>query len=230
MPASKPGPGLSTSSRKDADTMHCTDPAAGTIYLIHFDTPYKHARHYTGWTTDLDARLQAHREGRGSRLMEVITKAGITWRLVRTWLGGRDRERAIKNRHEAPRLCPECSVPPRPLTTGRAAAPPVSTITHHAVAVVASPPRISPYERGIRNGEQFITERAGWTAERILASYHYVTSPFRDKTRHSQADQDWFRGYTEPITRYLAAIQAAQAGCALRSDGGRADQPAGGIR
>ena len=26
--------------------MHSTGP--GTVYLIHLDTPYKHARHYTG--------------------------------------------------------------------------------------------------------------------------------------------------------------------------------------
>jgi len=92
--------------------MHSTGPDTGTIYLIHLDTPYKHARHYTGWTTDLEARLQAHRNGHGARLMQVITEAGITWRLARTWPGGRARERAIKDRHEAPRLCPECTAPP----------------------------------------------------------------------------------------------------------------------
>jgi predicted GIY-YIG superfamily endonuclease len=216
--------------------MHSTDPGAGIIYLIHFDTPYKHARHYTGWTTDLDARLQAHRQGRGSRLMEVITKAGITWRLVRTWLGGRDRERAIKDRHEAPRLCPECSAPPRPVTTGRAATPAIRTITHHAVIAVPPPPRISPYERGIRMGEQFITERAGWTAEQITAAYLYVTGPFRERTYHSDADQQWFRGYTEPITRhlaqarYLAQLGAAQPDGVPRSDRQHDGQAAGGTR
>ena len=30
---------------------------AGTVYLIHFDTPYKHARHYTGWASDLERRV-----------------------------------------------------------------------------------------------------------------------------------------------------------------------------
>ena len=99
--------------------MHSTDPAPGTVYLIHFDVAYRHARHYLGWTADLHARLAAHRDGRGARLMEVITKAGITWQLARTWPGGRERERAIKNRHEAPRLCPFCSPRPRPPTTGR---------------------------------------------------------------------------------------------------------------
>ena len=94
---------------------------AGTVYLIHLDQPYKHARHYLGWTTDLNSRLQAHREGRGARLMEVVKAAGITWHLARTWPGSRDRERAIKNRHESPRLCPECSPVPRPVNAGRSA-------------------------------------------------------------------------------------------------------------
>jgi hypothetical protein len=30
----------------------------GTVYLIHFDVPYRRARHYTGWALDLDARLR----------------------------------------------------------------------------------------------------------------------------------------------------------------------------
>jgi predicted GIY-YIG superfamily endonuclease len=198
--------------------MHSTDPGAGTIYLIHLDTPYKHARHYTGWTTDLPARLQAHREGRGARLMEVITQAGITWRLARTWPGGRSRERAIKDRHEAPRLCPECTAPPRPVSTGRAAASAVSTITHHAVIAVPPPPRISPYQHGIRMGEQFILQRAGWTAEQIIDTYLYITGPFRDKTHHSDADQEWFRGYTEPITRHLDHLGVARTGDIRRPD------------
>ena len=67
----------------------------GTVYLIHFDTPYKQARHYTGWTTDLHARLEAHRAGRGARLMEVITDAGVTWHLARTWPGPREPERTL---------------------------------------------------------------------------------------------------------------------------------------
>jgi predicted GIY-YIG superfamily endonuclease len=96
---------------------------AGTVYLIHLDEPYKHARHYLGWTTDLNSRLEAHQAGRGARLMEVVKAAGITWRLARTWPGSRDRERAIKNRHEAPRLCPECSPAPRPVNAGRSAGP-----------------------------------------------------------------------------------------------------------
>lgn len=77
-------------------------------YLIHFDEAYKHARHYLGVADDLDARLEAHRAGNGARLIQVIQSAGITWRCVRTWPGGRKLERQLKNRKEAPALCPVC--------------------------------------------------------------------------------------------------------------------------
>jgi predicted GIY-YIG superfamily endonuclease len=96
-----------------------TAGGARTEYLIHFDTPYKHAKHYTGSTTDLARRVAEHRAGRGARLMEVITDAGIDWDVVRTWEGTRTLERAIKDLHAAPRLCPECSPHPLPLDTER---------------------------------------------------------------------------------------------------------------
>lgn len=81
----------------------------GTVYLLHFDQPLAHARHYLGYTSrSLKARLAEHESGNGARLMEVISQAGITWRLVRTWKGDRKLERQLKNRHEGPRLCPLC--------------------------------------------------------------------------------------------------------------------------
>lgn len=79
-----------------------------TVYLIHFSEPYKHAKHYLGSTDDLPGRLTAHRKGYGSRLMEVVTEAGIEWQVVRTWKGGRELERRLKRRHGSPRLCPIC--------------------------------------------------------------------------------------------------------------------------
>ena len=33
---------------------------AGTVYLLHFDRPYRHARHYVGWTVDLPGRMSEH--------------------------------------------------------------------------------------------------------------------------------------------------------------------------
>lgn len=92
----------------------------GTVYLLHLDPPVKHARHYTGWTSNLDERLEAHRAGRGARLLEVAVEAGGTFRLVRTWPGSRALERAIKDIRNAPQLCPECSPRPRLLVRGRA--------------------------------------------------------------------------------------------------------------
>jgi predicted GIY-YIG superfamily endonuclease len=79
------------------------------VYLIHFDRPYKHSRHYLGWTDNVDARLERHRAGHGSRLMEVITDAGITWQLARTWQGDRRFERWLKNKHGARGFCPICA-------------------------------------------------------------------------------------------------------------------------
>jgi predicted GIY-YIG superfamily endonuclease len=37
------------------------------IYLLHFERSYRHARHYLGWTENLEQRLAQHRAGRGSR-------------------------------------------------------------------------------------------------------------------------------------------------------------------
>ena len=87
--------------------------AQGTIYLIHFSTPYKHAKHYTGWALDLKARLAEHEEGRGARLLQVIKAAGISWRLARTWPGDRQRERELKNMGGASRRCPHCGITPQ---------------------------------------------------------------------------------------------------------------------
>ena len=36
----------------------------GTVYLLHFERPYKgKMRHYLGWTSDLERRLANHRQG-----------------------------------------------------------------------------------------------------------------------------------------------------------------------
>jgi predicted GIY-YIG superfamily endonuclease len=87
----------------------------GTVYLIHFDAPYKHARHYIGWTEDLSGRLRAHAGGNGARLITVVNQAGIGWELARTWEGTRARERQIKNQGGAAGVCPVCGVKPRQL-------------------------------------------------------------------------------------------------------------------
>ena len=83
------------------------------VYLLHFERPYHHARHYLGFTEDLDTRLEAHRTGdphTHHRLMQVVAAAGIGFVLARTW-NTEDRafERRLKRWKCAPRLCPICS-------------------------------------------------------------------------------------------------------------------------
>ncbi len=81
------------------------------IYLIHLATPYKHAKHYLGSTSDLAERIERHRSGDGARLLQVVNAAGIQWEVVRTWKGSRKIERLIKRRKGTPALCPICSGP-----------------------------------------------------------------------------------------------------------------------
>lgn len=80
----------------------------GTVYLLHLDPPYRHARHYTGWAKDLDARLAEHARGAGARLLAVQLDAGGTFRLARTWAADRNRERSLKRQGGAARHCPIC--------------------------------------------------------------------------------------------------------------------------
>ena len=80
-----------------------------TVYLLHFVTPFHHARHYLGIAENLKARLTLHAMGKGAKLMKAVIGAGIEWRLARTWRGDRQFERRLKNRKNAPLLCPLCA-------------------------------------------------------------------------------------------------------------------------
>lgn len=82
----------------------------GTVYLVHLDSPLKHAAHYLGWahTGRLTARLEHHRRGTGARFLRAVNEAGIGWSVVRTWPGDRHLERRLKKRNGASRFCPQC--------------------------------------------------------------------------------------------------------------------------
>lgn len=83
----------------------------GTVYLLHFSRPVRHARHYLGWTVreDANARFQRHASGQGSGLVRAAIAAGATVELARTW-EQKDRhfERALKNQRDGCGLCPLC--------------------------------------------------------------------------------------------------------------------------
>lgn len=86
------------------------------IYLLHFDVPYHHAQHYMGATFDLESRLQAHREGRGSKLTKVLCHLKATWRLSSLWeyqptidmISLWALEKHLKANHCGPRYCHIC--------------------------------------------------------------------------------------------------------------------------
>lgn len=80
------------------------------VYLIHFDKPFKHAQHYIGYTEHFEERMDCHKHGTGSRLLRAVNKAGIGWKVVRTWEGDGNLERRLKNWKKASQLCPVCKV------------------------------------------------------------------------------------------------------------------------
>lgn len=86
------------------------------LYLLHFDRPYRHAKHYLGYASDeaaMHARIDAHYnasrgDGEHHRLLVVIREAGISFTLARVWPDGtREQERRRKKRGKG-RICPIC--------------------------------------------------------------------------------------------------------------------------
>ena len=102
---------------------HPINPArrhrAGTLYLLHFERPWRHAAHYLGWTErPLEERLAEHLKGKphGSPLVAIAAEqAGISsveelrrW-VVTTKRGDRYEERRLKRRGGHRRVCPRCA-------------------------------------------------------------------------------------------------------------------------
>jgi len=82
------------------------------VYLLHFDEPFKHAKHYLGYTgrNDINYRMKEHSSGRGSKLMAAVSAAGIKFTIAKVWEDGdRTFERKIKNQKNTPRFCPICN-------------------------------------------------------------------------------------------------------------------------
>ena len=82
----------------------------GFVYILHFDKPYKHARHYIGYAEEsVEDRIETHKKGQGARLMEVIVKAGIGFTVAKVYSDvDRHFERRLKNKGGAARNCPLC--------------------------------------------------------------------------------------------------------------------------
>lgn len=80
------------------------------VYLLHFNPPYKHAKHYIGFAKDSAIeRIKMHRRGVGARLTQVAVENGITLEIAKIWKRkGRKFERELKNKKCAGRFCPMC--------------------------------------------------------------------------------------------------------------------------
>lgn len=86
-----------------------THGTPGTVYVLHFEPAYKHARHYIGWTSDdVTARIAVHLQGRGSPLVRAAVNAGIQIELAATYPGTRNLERRLKRRHKTRQFCAIC--------------------------------------------------------------------------------------------------------------------------
>lgn len=84
-----------------------------TCYILHFDRPFHHARHYVGCSRNLEARLELHHKGQSqANLTRVIHDAGIGFVLARTWVTEKafELESHIKKHYKATvKLCPICN-------------------------------------------------------------------------------------------------------------------------
>ena len=79
------------------------------VYLIHFSSKLHHASHYLGSCSNLKRRIARHRANDGAKLLRALNLAGIGWRVVRVWAGGRELERRMKRRRCSPAYCPICN-------------------------------------------------------------------------------------------------------------------------
>ena len=82
------------------------------VYIIHFDPPYKHARHYTGISLNSQDRFIEHDNGTGGNLTRIAKNHGVKFILnvIATGLSfyeAHAKEKLIK--HKGSKIyCPIC--------------------------------------------------------------------------------------------------------------------------
>lgn len=85
----------------------------GFVYLLHFNDPISHAKHYMGCTSQPAIRFGQHAAGHGSRLTRELHSRGIGFTVgmmaVCTLGEMRRIERSIKNQRNAARYCKCCN-------------------------------------------------------------------------------------------------------------------------
>jgi hypothetical protein len=81
------------------------------VFLLHFDPPYRHARHRYVSALDratLDRQLAAVHNGGGNGLLFAAKANGVAIEVVRSWDGGRCRAQQLRKCGSAARACPTC--------------------------------------------------------------------------------------------------------------------------
>lgn len=97
-----------------------------TVYLLHFDPPFRHARHYIGFTPEDTAvrRIVEHLRGVGTPLVREAIKAGSQILVPHIWTGApREFERWLKARRDTACWCPCCLARRSPGDGGRPVKP-----------------------------------------------------------------------------------------------------------
>jgi hypothetical protein len=235
--------------RPDLDPANASYPGSW-VYLVCLDPPIAHPEagphascsHYTGQSFDLPARQAAHGTSEGARLLEYQRARGGTWHIARTWKGGRWEERGIKDWRNGPLLCPDHSPGNRrgqPADVAHAAARARQEWERTYGTRSAGPapdvplPRLPappPAEQGRRAGERFLATRQAWSADRLAAALAYVTAPYREHDRHTQAAVQEMAAFTATVTAGIQAQRAterAQAAPTETAPGKRAAQQKG---
>lgn len=83
------------------------------VYLIHLDDPLCHARHYLGASKDIPARLEAHRQQRGAKMLAHANTRGLRWHVERVWYTDTAEqayrlEAKMKRHKHNTHYCPKC--------------------------------------------------------------------------------------------------------------------------
>ena len=85
------------------------------LYLLHFNEPLSHAKHYLGSCEDVSDRVDRHHRGAGAKITRAVREKGIGWTIAAVFAiregcskTRREIERHAKQRKNSCSYCPIC--------------------------------------------------------------------------------------------------------------------------
>jgi len=86
-----------------------------SVYILHFNTKYKHAGHYLGIAINPLERFKQHCIGQGARLTQIVSnnKIGMQQYVISKHKGfsrTHKEEKRLKRVAHPERICPECKM------------------------------------------------------------------------------------------------------------------------